>query len=146
MVVCRLASVPTAVPRFVHFSWSFPVNWFIQSILYTPQSKSVTFVSAPLLHSHVQLQTFQAAEHSSRLYSLPLLTLHYDHDYPFPFLSSVVLADPCCRRNTIHLVHVMTCILPPSFFLSTPLISSRRLAEPCTIHSCSLRCFSFHPS
>ena len=30
--------------------------------------------------------------------------------------SSVLLVDSCCRRNTTHLVHVMTCILPLSFF------------------------------
>jgi hypothetical protein len=37
-------------PRFVHFSWSFPVNWYIQSIHYTLAIKSVTFVSAWLIH------------------------------------------------------------------------------------------------
>ena len=34
--------------------------------------------------------------------------------------SLVLLVDPCCRRNTTHLVHAMTCILPPSFFSQSP--------------------------
>jgi hypothetical protein len=128
MVVCRLWHLcQPRYPRFIHFSWSFPVNWYIQSILLYPAIKSVTFVPAPLLHSHAQLQT-----------CLPIPSLHTYQWHPNPdaehlslfiydFLlfstttishfSSVLLVDPCCRRNTTHPVHAMTCILPPSFFL-----------------------------
>ena len=61
MVVCRLASVPSRYPRFVDFSWSFPVNWYIQSILYTPQSSQ----------SHSYLLRFSTSMRNCRL--APLL-------------------------------------------------------------------------
>jgi hypothetical protein len=146
MVVCRLWHLcQPRYPRFVHFSWSFPVNWYIQSILLYPAIKSVTFVSASPLHSHAQLQT-----------CLPIPNLHTCQWHPNPHaehsslssttaichFSSVLLVDPCCRRNTTRLVHVMTCIHPPSFFLKVLQYFSSHLGELCTFHSCSLRCFS----
>ncbi len=127
MVVCRLWHLcQPRYPRFVHFSWSFPVNWYIQSILLYPAIKSVTFVSASLLHSHAQLQTCLAIPslHTYQWYlQTPMLStclFHYDFllftTTTICHFSSVLLVDPCCHRNTTHLVHAMTCILPPSFF------------------------------
>ncbi len=126
MVVCRLwHPCQPRYPRFVHFSWSFPVNWYIQSILLYPAIKSVTFVSASLLHSHAQLQTCLYSKPSylpvaSKPPCRALVPFHYRFllftTTAICHFSSVLLVDPCCRRNTTHLVHVMTCILPPSFF------------------------------
>ena len=124
MVVCRLWHLcQPRYPRFVHFSWSFPVNWYIQSILLYPAIKSVTFVSARfsipmrncrlvfLFQAFIPTSGIQTPMPSTCLFSLPAsyssLRLHF---------SSVLLVDSCCRRNTTHLVHVMTCILPLSFF------------------------------
>jgi hypothetical protein len=74
MVVCRLWHVcQPRYPRFVDFSWSFPVNWYIQSILLYPAIKSVTFVSASLIHSHAQLQN-----------CLPIPSLHTYQWHPNP--------------------------------------------------------------
>jgi hypothetical protein len=135
MVVCRLASVPSRYPRFVDFSWSFPVNWYIQSILYTPQSSqshsyllrfSTSMRNCRLALHSKPFNTHQTLTPSTCLYSLPLPTLHYD--YPFSFLFGAI-GRPRCRRNTTHLVHAMTCILPPSFLWSKPFISFPRLGE-----------------
>jgi hypothetical protein len=52
-------------PRFVHFSWSFPVNWYIQSIHYTPQSSQ----------SHSYLLRFSTSMSNCRLVSVPSLSI-----------------------------------------------------------------------
>ncbi len=70
-----------------------------KSILYTPQSKSVTFVSASLLHSHAQLQTCLSIPslHTYQWHPTPPMSstlflfiyrflLFTTNDYPFPFL------------------------------------------------------------
>jgi hypothetical protein len=94
-------------PRFVRFSWSFPVNWYIQSILLYPAIKSVTFVSArffipmrncrlvSLFQAFIPTSGIQTPMPGTCFFSLPLLTLHYDYHLPFllsaagrPMLSS----------------------------------------------------------
>jgi len=120
------------------FSWSFPVNWYIQSIHYTPQSKSVTFVSASspmrncrlvvvVLYSKAFIPTSgiqtpsprNADEHFVFLFHLLQLRM----TTPLPLLC-------CCCCWSIHavvgiqltFVHTppMTCILPLSFFFLFP--------------------------
>lgn len=56
MVVFRLAFVPPAVPSLVHFSWSFPVNWYIQSISLYPRNQ-VSHIRISFAHSLAQLLT-----------------------------------------------------------------------------------------
>jgi hypothetical protein len=137
MVVCRLASVPSRYPRFVDFSWSFPVNWYIQSILYTPQSsQSHSYLlrfSTSMRHCRLatQLQAFQYAS-TPHAKHLPLFITASYSSLRLPLLIS--LWCPRCRRNTTHLVHAMTCILPPSFFGQSRSFLSR-VWENCTIHS-----------
>ena len=110
MVVCRLWHLcQPRYPRFVHFSWSFPVNWYIQSILLYPAIKSVTFVPAPLLHSHAQLQTCLPIPslHTYQWHPNPdaehLSLFHYDFLLfsmtTISHFSSVLLVDPCCRSE-----------------------------------------------
>jgi hypothetical protein len=98
MVVCRLWHLcQPRYPRFVPFSWSFPVNWYIQSILLYPAIKSVTFVSArfsipmrncrlvSLFQAFIPTSGIQTPMPSTCFFSLPLLTLRYDYDLPFLF-------------------------------------------------------------
>ena len=94
MVVCRLWHLcQPRYPRFVHFSWSFPVNWYIQSILYTLQSsqshsyqlrsstslRNCTLLSPPSL-SYLPVALSPHAKH--------LPTIHYPcfPPSPCPFL------------------------------------------------------------
>src|SRR6267154_1587930 len=89
MVVCRLWHLcQPRYPRFIHFSWSFPVNWYIQSILLYPAIKSVTFVSASLLYSYAQLQT-----------CLPILSLHTYQWYPNPDAEHLSLFITTCYSS-----------------------------------------------
>lgn len=90
-----------------------------------PAIKSVTFVSASLVHfpcAIAELFLFQALQYlpvasNTHAEHLPLfITASYDYPFPFPFGA---IGRPLCRRNTTHLVHVMTRILPPSFFVKT---------------------------
>ena len=156
MVVCRLWHLcQPRYPRFVHFSWSFPVNWYIQSILLYPAIKSVTFVSASLLHSHAQLQTCLPIPNlhtyqwpskppmpSTRPFSLPPFTLHYDFHLPFLFSATgqSMLSSEYNSPRTRHDLYTPTLL----FFSSLKALQffSSHLGELCTIHSCSPRCFS----
>jgi len=89
MVVCRLWHLrQPRYPRFVHFSWSFPVNWYIQSILYTLQSsqshsyqpRSSTSLRNCTLLSYLPVALSPHAKH--------LPTIHYPFlpPSPCPFL------------------------------------------------------------
>jgi len=124
-------------PRFVHFSWSFLVNWYIQSIFYTPQSSQ----------SHSYLLRFFTSMRNCRLVSVSskLSNTYQWHQTPSPSTPSITFTFPTSvwcywsttlSSDTTHLVHAMTCILPHSF-LSKPFISFP--GELRTIHSYSLR-------
>jgi len=91
-----------------------------------------------LFQAFIPTSGIQPPMPSTCLFSLRLLTLHYDYHFPFPF--SVLLVDPCCRRNTTQLILVYS--HSPLFFFLKSIIFSSHLGELCTIHSCSLRCFS----
>ena len=111
-------------PRFVHFSWSFLVNWYIQSILYTPQSSQ----------SHSYLLRFPTSMRNCRLVSVSPPSLSIPTGgikiltpstclllFTFP-ISVWCYWSTTLSSDATHLVHAMTCILPPSF-LSKPFIS-----------------------
>jgi len=142
-------------PRFVHFSWSFPVNWYIQSILLYPAIKSVTFVSASLPHSHAQLQTclvslfqafiptggIQTPMPSTCLFITPL-TLRYDYHLPFLFGATgrPMLSSEYNSPRTRHDLYTPTLL----FFLSKSFIFSSHLGELCTIFMFSTLLFILH--
>jgi hypothetical protein len=116
MVVCRLASMPTAVPSFVLFSWSFLVNWYIQSIFYTPQSSQS--------HSYLLASSLPCAIADLSLspsFPIPTSGIKLSHRAPasitFTFPTSVwCYWSTTLSSDTTHLVHaMMTCILPHSF-------------------------------
>ena len=138
-------------PRFVPFSWSFPVNWYIQSILLYPAIKSVTFVSALLLHSHAQLQTCLPIPslHTYQWHPNPdvehlflfITTSYSSPRLPLPFLFSAtgrpMLSSEYNSPRTRHDLYTPTLF----FFPQSPSFFSSHLGELCTNHSCSLRCF-----
>jgi len=138
------------------FSWSFPVNWYIQSIHYTPQSKSVTFVSASSPMRNCRLVVVVLYSKPSYLpvaspqcrralcFSIPFTSTTNDYP-PSSFVLLLLLVDPCCRRNTTHLrTHAAHDLYTPTllfFSLSRKksfICSLALLENLCTIHSCVL--------
>lgn len=101
-MVCRLCHpCGPRYPRFVHFSWSFPVNWYIQSILYTPQSSQshpyqlrFSLPCAPQLHTSLSTKLFihPCQWHRTSSTCLPSLPLPAFLSRSPPF-SSLLLVD-----------------------------------------------------
>lgn len=174
MAVCRLWHLcQPRYPRFVHFSWSFPVNWYIQSILLYPAIKPVTLVSARFSF-HAQLQTCLAIPSlhtyqrhpnpmpSTCLFSLTLLTLHYDYHLPFLFSATgrLMLSSEYNSPRTRHDLYTPTLLFSLQVLIFS-LAVRRTIYEPFmfstllfilhdpTVYRFSLptRCgFSLHPT
>jgi hypothetical protein len=108
-----VAFMPTAVPSFVHFSWSFPVNWYIQSILYTPLQSSqshsyqLRLSTCAIAHcSHPSLSYLPVAPKSlrqTRPSSLPPFTP--------PFFFRCYWLTTLSSEHTPSPIHAMSCIL-----------------------------------
>jgi hypothetical protein len=118
-------------PRSVHFSWSFPVNWYIQINPLYPAIKSVTFVSAlasPLAQLHTALP--QAAPYLPVAPSPPRQALpSFTAVHLTLFFFSVLLVDYPVIGTPLHTRRVLYTSHAPFFdntvhFFFSPTVGS----------------------
>lgn len=93
-----------------------------------------------LFQAFIPTSGIQTPMASTCLSSLTLLTLHYDYHLPFLFgaTGQIMLSLEYNSPRTRHDLYTPTLL----FFPQSPSFFPSHLGELCTIHSCSLRCFS----